>query len=106
MNHKPIARSLLAGFLCISGALSAAAAATQEPKPMEPTKNGAHEIVTPSGLKYTDIQLGPGAGARSGTAVQVHYPGWLLDGPKFASSRDRNQPFPFKLGAGQVIKGW
>jgi FKBP-type peptidyl-prolyl cis-trans isomerase FkpA len=106
MNHKPIARSLLASLLCISGALSAAAAATQEPKPMEPTKNGAHEIVTPSGLKYTDLQVGTGAEARSGNTVQVHYTGWLLDGTKFDSSRDRNQPFPFKLGAGQVIKGW
>jgi FKBP-type peptidyl-prolyl cis-trans isomerase FkpA len=106
MNLKPFARALLASLLCISGALSAAAAASQEPKPMEPTKDTAKEIVTPSGLKYTDLKTGTGAEARSGNVVEVHYTGWLLDGTKFDSSRDHNQPFRFKLGAGQVIRGW
>ena len=78
---------------------------------MEPGKNAAgaaagKETVTPSGLKYVDLQAGTGAEARSGAMVEVHYTGWLTDGTKFDSSRDRNQPFRFKLGAGQVIKGW
>jgi FKBP-type peptidyl-prolyl cis-trans isomerase len=74
---------------------------------MEPSKDAAaKEIVTPTGLKYVDLEVGAGAEAKAGDAVQVHYTGWLLDGTKFDSSRDRNQPFRFKLGAGQVIKGW
>ena len=58
------------------------------------------------GLKYTDDQVGTGAVATPGKTAVVHYTGWLLDGTKFDSSRDRNQPFSFALGAGQVIKGW
>ena len=60
----------------------------------------------PDGLKYTDDQLGTGTEAQAGKTVSVHYTGWLLDGTKFDSSRDRNQPFSFPLGRGQVIKGW
>jgi FKBP-type peptidyl-prolyl cis-trans isomerase len=74
---------------------------------MEPSKDAAaKEIVTPTGLKYVDLEVGAGAEAKAGDAVQVHYTGWLLDGTKFDSSRDRNQPFRFRVGAGQVIKGW
>ncbi len=61
---------------------------------------------TPSGLAYRDVKVGTGATAAAGNTVSVHYTGWLPDGTKFDSSRDRNQPFEFKLGAGQVIKGW
>jgi FKBP-type peptidyl-prolyl cis-trans isomerase FkpA len=60
----------------------------------------------PDGLKYTDEQVGTGTEALAGKTVSVHYTGWLLDGTKFDSSRDRNQPFSFPLGRGQVIKGW
>ena len=58
------------------------------------------------GLKYTDDQVGTGTEATTGKTVSVHYTGWLLDGTKFDSSRDRGQPFSFPLGAGRVIKGW
>ena len=58
------------------------------------------------GLKFTDDQVGTGTEALKGKTVSVHYTGWLLDGTKFDSSRDRNQPFSFPLGQGQVIKGW
>lgn len=61
---------------------------------------------TPSGLAYRDVKVGTGATAVAGKTVSVHYTGWLPDGTKFDSSRDRNQPFEFALGAGQVIKGW
>src|SRR3954447_20911298 len=64
------------------------------------------EVTTPSGLKYTDEQVGTGATAEKGKTVSVHYTGTLTDGKKFDSSRDRNQPLTFVLGAGRVIKGW
>jgi FKBP-type peptidyl-prolyl cis-trans isomerase len=60
----------------------------------------------PSGLKYLDIQAGSGATAKAGQKATVHYTGWLANGQKFDSSVDRNEPFEFTLGAGQVIKGW
>ncbi|HKB05310.1 MAG TPA: FKBP-type peptidyl-prolyl cis-trans isomerase [Gemmataceae bacterium] len=61
---------------------------------------------TPTGLQYEDTQVGNGPEATAGRTVEVHYTGTLADGTKFDSSRDRNRPFAFKLGAGQVIKGW
>jgi FKBP-type peptidyl-prolyl cis-trans isomerase FkpA len=60
----------------------------------------------PDGLQYTDDVVGTGAEATAGKTVVVHYTGWLMDGTKFDSSLDRDQPFSFPLGAGQVIKGW
>jgi FKBP-type peptidyl-prolyl cis-trans isomerase FkpA len=61
---------------------------------------------TPSGLRYQDVSVGSGTQATAGKTVSVHYTGWLPNGEKFDSSRDRNQPFAFTLGAGQVIAGW
>ena len=65
---------------------------------------------TPSGLIIEDIAIGDGAIAAAGQDVTVHYTGWLTDGVmrgrKFDSSKDRNEPFVFALGAGRVIKGW
>ena len=64
------------------------------------------EITTDSGLKYEDTVVGDGAEASAGQTVSVHYTGWLEDGSKFDSSKDRNDPFNFRLGAGMVIRGW
>jgi FKBP-type peptidyl-prolyl cis-trans isomerase FkpA len=65
---------------------------------------------TPSGLIIEDVIVGEGATAAAGQDVKVHYTGWLTDGiikgRKFDSSKDRNDPFVFPLGAGHVIKGW
>lgn len=65
---------------------------------------------TASGLQYEDTTVGSGAEAKPGQHVTVHYTGWLYQdgqqGAKFDSSRDRNDPFEFGLGAGMVIRGW
>ena len=67
-------------------------------------------ITTPSGLQYEDTTVGGGDEAGAGDYVTVHYTGWLWQdgqqGAKFDSSRDRNDPFEFSLGAGMVIRGW
>ena len=61
---------------------------------------------TSSGLQYIDTQLGSGPEAVAGQSVSVHYTGWLTDGKKFDSSRDRNQPLEFVLGTHGVIRCW
>jgi peptidylprolyl isomerase len=77
----------------------------------QPVEDEAY-TTTSSGLKYYDLQLGEGAEAMSGSTVGVHYTGWLTDGTRFDSSRQprrpmgRQAPFSFRLGVGEVIKGW
>jgi peptidylprolyl isomerase len=63
-------------------------------------------VKTPSGLQYEDLVPGSGASPSPGKKVVVHYTGWLTDGKKFDSSLDKNEPFTFIIGAGQVIPGW
>lgn len=58
------------------------------------------------GLIIDDVVVGDGAEALAGQSVSVHYSGWLSDGTKFDSSKDRNDPFEFDLGGGNVIAGW
>ena len=80
---KPAARPAVAGPTHVTGA---------------PTK-------TPTGLEYWDIKVGIGPEAHNGQNVKVHYTGWLTTGKKFDSSVG-GRPFGFKIGAGEVIKGW
>jgi FKBP-type peptidyl-prolyl cis-trans isomerase len=63
-------------------------------------------VTTESGLKYVDVVIGTGRQPEVGDTASVHYTGWLADGKKFDSSVDRKEPFSFRVGAGQVIKGW
>ena len=64
------------------------------------------QITTGSGLVIEDILVGSGEEAATGHTVSVHYTGWLSDGTKFDSSKDRNEPFEFPLGSRWVIAGW
>ena len=71
----------------------------------------AQSVTTlPDGLKYIDVKVGTGPMPKPGQTAVVNYTGWLYEngakGKKFDSSVDRNEPFPFPVGAGQVIKGW
>jgi peptidylprolyl isomerase len=71
-----------------------------------PTTEKKEMTTTDSGLQYTDLVEGTGTSPEKGKTVTVHYTGTLQDGTKFDSSRDRGDPFKFKIGVGQVIKGW
>ena len=96
---RSIVLMLVAAFLAASGSLWAWASDPQD-------KKDEKVITTKSGLKYVELKEGTGDEAKTGQTVEVHYTGWLKDGTKFDSSKDRNKPFEFKLGAGKVIKGW
>jgi FKBP-type peptidyl-prolyl cis-trans isomerase FkpA len=93
--------SLMGGIACRDGQDET----TQNEAPM------AQSNITE--LQKQDDQIGTGAEAVAGRPVTVHYTGWLWDeakpdhkGRKFDSSRDRNEPFQFRLGGGEVIRGW
>jgi peptidylprolyl isomerase len=77
---------------------------TASPK-AEGTMEGKSET-TASGLQYVDVKPGTGPSPQAGQTAVVHYTGWLADGKKFDSSKDRGKPFSFRVGQGQVIKGW
>lgn len=91
----------LAGLLALGLSTPARAEEGKKDKPMTKTE---------SGLQYRDIKEGTGETAKAGNACQMHYTGWLWEGgqkgKKFDSSVDRGRPFAFRLGVGQVIKGW
>jgi FKBP-type peptidyl-prolyl cis-trans isomerases 1 len=98
-----ILQPVIATMLCLS--LSGLAAADTS-APLSSTTKVSKKMTTESGLIYEDTTVGTGATATAGQTVTVHYTGWLTNGTKFDSSKDRNQPFSFHLGAGEVIRGW
>jgi FKBP-type peptidyl-prolyl cis-trans isomerase len=102
-----------ASALCIAGGAIAQDKSPKK-KPVQKIAKGTKPakaakgktVTTASGLKYEDLVVGTGASPKSGDTVSVHYTGWLTDGKKFDSSKDRGQPFQFPIGQGRVIKGW
>jgi FKBP-type peptidyl-prolyl cis-trans isomerase len=99
-----LAAALGVSIGCGGGSKSEAPASA--PSTSSPAKVSGQPTTTPSGLQYWDIVVGTGTTAQPGNTVKVHYSGFLTNGTKFDSSRDRGEPFVFPLGAGQVIKGW
>ncbi|RII29964.1 MAG: peptidylprolyl isomerase [Geobacter sp.] len=100
---KSMMRILMIGTLAMMLAVPALAA-KHEPKGN--TGNNGKTVTTASGLKYIDLVVGKGASPVKGKQVKVHYTGTLENGRKFDSSVDRNEPFVFVIGVGQVIPGW
>jgi peptidylprolyl isomerase len=106
--------ALVLGLLAVLGLASGCGNDSQPNTPSastttstsSPMKVNGQPTTTASGLQYWDIVVGTGATAVPGKSVKVHYSGFLTNGQKFDSSRDRGEPFLFPLGAGQVIKGW
>jgi peptidylprolyl isomerase len=67
---------------------------------------GLPTVTLPDGLKYIDLKVGSGPKPAKGDTIEVQYTGWLNNGTKFDSSRDRGQPASFQIGVGAVIPGW
>ena len=106
-------RTLSAGVGFVLIVLAVVGCGGGAPGPQAPATATAADATPVTALSKDDRTAGTGAEARPGMVVSVHYTGWLYDpaaadkrGKKFDSSRDRNEPFEFPLGAGQVIAGW
>ncbi len=96
-------RAMIVGMVASSLALAACGGSDNKQKGSNVT---GETVKLPDGLQYQDLVTGTGASPKPGQTAVVHYTGWLQDGKKFDSSVDRGKPFEFKVGAGQVIKGW
>ena len=96
---------LTASILCAQTASHKSSQASRPPNTNAPTKVTGDGVKTPSGLQYWDIKAGTGQEAKKGDHVKVHYTGWLTSGKKFDSSVG-GKPFEFRIGNGDVIKGW
>jgi peptidylprolyl isomerase len=84
----------------------AATMVASEAEKLMPTESDAEYIITPTGLKYKDLEVGTGDRPNARQLVSVHYTGTLPNGKVFDSSLKRGEPFTFPIGSGRVIKGW
>ena len=113
MNKVMLVVVVLAALITLAQSGSSQTGSAQKPtgstasRPVAggPTQVTGEGTKTKSGLQYWDIKVGTGAEAQKGQKVTVHYTGWLTSGKKFDSSVG-GKPFPFKIGNGDVIKGW
>ena len=107
---KAFALTLALGLAVILAAPLAAQDTKPTTAPQTEKKDESKMHRTPSGLQYEDTKVGTGATPQKGQTCVMHYTGWLWEnnakGKKFDSSLDRGKPFEFKLGQGQVIRGW
>lgn len=95
-----------AGLVALALQFTGACTCQKQDKKAGESTTQSGEASEVQGLKMVDEVQGTGDEAVEGKRVTVHYTGTLTDGTKFDSSLDRNQPFTFQLGSGQVIKGW
>ena len=106
MRLRTVSRALLALCVVAAGTGIIVTGATSTATAQTPGRT----MTTASGLKITDTKVGTGASPKTGQTCVMHYTGWLYvngtKGQKFDSSVDRGTPFEFKIGQGQVIKGW
>ena len=110
---SPLLKNVCASLAVAASAALLSAFAVPSAAQTPITQGNSKLDATPNDLQKVEVKQGTGTEASSGKAVVVHYTGWLYDttkpnshGAKFDSSRDRNEPFGFVLGAGRVIKGW
>jgi len=110
---SPLFKNVCASLAVAASAALLSAFAVPSAAQTPITQGNSKLDATPNDLQKIEVKQGTGTEATSGKAVVVHYTGWLYDttkpnshGAKFDSSRDRNEPFGFVLGAGRVIKGW
>jgi peptidylprolyl isomerase len=103
MRTGIVTRSLA---LMALGLMVALPAGAKDEKQDDKAKAKEKIVKTTSGLEYVDLEVGKGDSPKKGQRVSVHYTGWLKDGTKFDSSKDRGMPFNFPIGQGLVIKGW
>lgn len=97
---------LIVALICLGLFSIYALEADAQTKRRRVRRNPSAAITTPSGLTYLISKKGTGPQLKAGDTVIMNYTGMLTNGAKFDSSYDRNQPFAFKLGIGQVIKGF
>lgn len=104
MRSRISSSALIVPLLAAAGMLALPPLA--EPGKVQTQATAAREVVTASGLRYVDLKVGQGEEAVPGKIVEVRYTGWLEDGTPFDACRDSGEPFTFRLGAGDAIKGW